>query len=328
MTEHDTPLSTSNPNADAAFITQPSLFQATVSIPVAPPPATLVQPQPLTAESSIAACAVPYRLYLELTDHSRYTVTCFLSDLHLMMEFLGSDTPIGRITMEDLIGWLNFLRLRHKHRPAPKSIARRATFLKNFFGWLSAEGVIQENPAAGIALSRPLPPLPEILFEDEIARLLRAAESDSRCACLVFLILYAGLKKEEIMGLKLQHVDLSDPEHPIVSVHFPGQAKRHRERRMALPAEFTLVLRRYLEEYHPQERLFEYTDRNLNYILARAVQQAGIKKRVTLQLLRDIYAVRELRAGTAPEELREKLGLSEEAWRESYEKYRKLAFPL
>jgi len=328
MTDYDTDPLENNPDAGPEIVTQPSLFQTEAALPVVPPSPMLVRPQPLTAESSIAACAVPYQQYLYLTDHSNYTVTCFLSDLHLMTQFLGSDVPIGRITTEELTDWLMFLRWRRERRPAPKSMARRATFLKNFFGWLFTEGVIAENPAAGIALSRPLPPLPELLFDDEVERLVQAANDDSRCACLVHLALHAGLKKEEIMGVKLQHIDLSDSEHPVVSVHFPGQAKRRRERRMELPAAFTRALQRYLEEYHPREFLFECTDRNLNYILARAVQRAGIKKRVTLQLLRDIYAVRELRSGTAADEVREKLGLSEEAWRESYDKYRKLAFPM
>jgi integrase/recombinase XerD len=44
-------------------------------------------------------------------------------------------------------------------------------------------------------------------------------------------------------------------------------------------------------------------------------------------LLRDTFAVQQLRAGVSPEALREKLGLSEEAWMESREKYRRLAFP-
>jgi integrase/recombinase XerD len=73
--------------------------------------------------------------------------------------------------------------------------------------------------------------------------------------------------------------------------------------------------------------LFSCTDRNLNYILAKAVKTADIKKRVTLQLLRDTFAVQQLRADVTPEALREKLGLSDEAWLESREKYRRLAFP-
>ena len=45
-------------------------------------------------------------------------------------------------------------------------------------------------------------------------------------------------------GLRLRDVDLSDPERPIGEVHFPGQAKRRRERRMPLPAEWTALYQR------------------------------------------------------------------------------------
>jgi site-specific recombinase XerD len=173
-----------------------------------------------------------------------------------------------------------------------------------------------------------LPPLPELLFDNEVQRLLEAASSEPRCHCLVYLVLHSGLKKEEVMGLKLEHIDLSNPHEPRITVHFAAATgKQHRERTLALSAEFVTILERYRTRYHPQSELFVCTDRNLNYILARAVKDANIKKRVTLQLLRDTYAVQQLREGVTPESLREKLGLSDEAWMESREKYRRLAFP-
>jgi len=110
----------------------------------------------------------------------------------------------------------------------------------------------------------PLAPLPELLFEDEVQRVEEAARTDVRCHLLVLLLLATGLKKEEIMGLRLQHVDVSDPEHPAIEVHFPGQAKRRRERRMPLPAEWSEIYGRYLARYRPQEHVLECTVRNLN----------------------------------------------------------------
>jgi site-specific recombinase XerD len=161
-----------------------------------------------------------------------------------------------------------------------------------------------------------------------VQRLLEASTQDTRCYCLVYLVLHAGLKKEEVMGLKLEHIDLSNPQVPMIAVHFPASTgKQHRERRLALPPEFTTILKQYMAKYSPTNELFACTDRNLNYILERAVKAAGIKKRVTLQLLRDTFAVEQLRSGVPPEVLREKLGLSDEAWLESREKYRRLAFP-
>ena len=207
-------------------------------------------------------------------------------------------------------------------------MARRVTFLKNFFSWLAGEGIISEDPAASLTLERPLPPLPELLNEQEVQALLEAAVEDVRAHCLILLTLRAGLKKEEVMGLQLEHIDLANVEHPLVTVHFEASTgKQHRERRLSLPASFSEAFNAYNASYQPKSELFECTDRNLNYILARVVKAAGIQKRVTLQLLRDTYAVEQLRSGVTMETLRERLGLSDEAWLESKEKYRRLAFP-
>lgn len=315
-----------NPPNDS--VEQPSLFfpDATPQSAEARQASIVVVP-PLTAGSVLGACALPYQEYLRRTDHSAYTITCFLSDLRLLTEFLGREMPLRSITKDSLADWLGHLRWERATQPAPKTMARRATFLKNFFGWLAKEQVLADDPSQRIVLSRPTPPLPELLYEDEVTRLEQAAAADARCQLLVMTLLATGLKKEELMAVALRHVDLSEPDQPALEVHFPGQAKRRRERRMALPAEWTDVFQHYMERYQPRERLFECTDRNLNYVLASAVKRAGLEKRVTLQLLRDIFAVRQLRMGVPMDVLREKLGLSEEAWYEIAEKYRKLAFP-
>jgi integrase/recombinase XerD len=311
--------------ADA--VEQPSLFFPDAAGAAGARQETVVVVPTLTPTSVLGACALPYQDYLRRTDHSVYTITCFLSDLRLLTDFFGREMPVRSITRESLADWLGHLRWERATQPAPKTMARRATFLKNFFGWLTNEQILAEDPSQRIVLSRPLPPLPELLYEDEVTRLEQAAAADARCQLLVMTLLATGLKKEELMAVALRHVDLSNPEEPALEVHFPGQAKRRRERRMSLPAEWAEVYQRYVERYQPRERLFECTDRNLNYVLASAVKRAGLEKRVTLQLLRDIYAVRQLRAGVPMDELREKLGLSEEAWYEIAEKYRKLAFP-
>ncbi len=309
-----------------ASAAQPSLF-TTEATPVAAATAPLIEMALPTGDSTLGACALPYQDYLRRTDHSPYTITCFLSDLRMLTDFLGRNTPARGLSQERLGPCVEHLRHGRETRPAPKTMARRVTFLKNFFGWLQSVGALERNPTERIALTRPAPPLPELLYEDEVARIEAAAADDVRCHTLVTLLLATGLKKEEVMGLTVGNVDLSDPEHPAIEVRFPGQAKRRRERRMELPSGWTDIYQRYVRRYQPQERVFACTDRNLNYVLASAVKRAGIEKRVTLQLLRDIYAVRQLRAGVSFETLRERLGLSEEAWYETAEKYRKLAFP-
>lgn len=313
-------------------VEQGRLFDVEHGSASAPP--AVVQPAfvrvpALKADSPLSACRLPYQQYLRLTDRSKNTVACFLSDLGLLIGFLGGERALGSITLDDLEQWRRHLRLTANARgpsPTPKTLARRMTFLKNFFGWLAQEGVIPRDPTAELRFKRPEPPIPGVPFEDEVQRLEVAAREDVRCHLLVMLLLETGLKREEVTGLRLRDVDLSDPEHPAIEVHFPRQDKRRRERRMGLPREWAEVYQRYLERYRPVEYVFECTGRNLNYVLAAAVRRAGVQRHVTLQILRDVYAIRQLRAGVSMEALREKLGLSEEAWYETAYKYRKLAF--
>ncbi|HEY0754454.1 MAG TPA: tyrosine-type recombinase/integrase [Ktedonobacteraceae bacterium] len=321
--------------SEGSIIVQQGLFSGEAQVISEPPDPQevpfppLVRSNPLTDQSSLVACALPYQQELELRGKSAYTVTCFLSDLKMFSDFIGRSTPVGRISKEQVADWLMKLKFGVPgHTPAPKTMARRVTFLKNFFSWLASEGTIREDPSANIILERPLPPLPELLFDNEVQRLLEAAANEPRCHCLIYLVLHSGLKKEEVMVLKLEHIDLSNLREPRLTVHFAAATgKQHRERTLAMPAEFAPILESYRARYHPSSELFVCTDRNLNYILARAVKESGIKKRVTLQLLRDTYAVQQLRAGVSLENLREKLGLSDEAWIEAREKYRRLAFP-
>lgn len=283
----------------------------------------------LTNQSSLAECIEPYKKDLLLRGKSNYTITCFLSDLKMLGDFLGRDTPVGRINKDDVTNWLMKLKFGTPGvTPAPKTMARRVTFLKNFFSWLEHEHIISENPASSLALERPTPPLPALLTNEDVQLLLDTAQGDARCQSLIYLVLKGGLKKEEVMGLKVHHVDLVDPAVPMVTVRFAASTnKQHRERRVVMPPEFTSIFRCYLRDYRVNDIVFACTDRNLNYILARAVKATGIQKRVTLQILRDTFAVQLLQDGASFDTLREKLGLSDEAWLESKEKYRRLAFP-
>src|SRR5215472_13933560 len=200
-------------------ILQPGLFTGSPRVIAEPPdPSTtpfppLVRTHPLTDQSSLAACTLPYQQEMKLRGKSDYTITCFLSDLKMFSDYIGRDTPVGRISKEQLTDWLMKLKFgKNGQTPAPKTMARRVTFLKNFFSWLARDGIIREDPSASLVLERPLPPLPELLFDDEIQRLLEASGEDPRSHCLVYLVLHAGLKKEEVMGLKLDHIDLSNPQ--------------------------------------------------------------------------------------------------------------------
>ncbi len=197
------------------------------------------------------------------------------------------------------------------------------------------DSVIGSDPAAPIAHQPVSTPLPQILYDNEVERLLRysrdllwARKPDTRPYVLVSLILQTAIKKSECMGIKLEHLDSSDPRAPVLYVRYPTARMRHKERKLVLSPQFMQVVRQYIAQYKPETHLFECTARNLEYVLGDAGDLAGIEhKSVSFEALRWTAAVRDYRTGMPPEQLRKKLGLSQISWRETGMKIRQLAGP-
>src|SRR5271165_3753669 len=113
--------------------TQGALFPQAEPTTLASDTSPLVPLPPIDAATSLAGLALPYRQYLLLSDHTTHTVDCFLSDLRLFARFVGQDAPVGNMTNAIILRWLQHLRWESEMPPAPKTLARRVTFLKNFF---------------------------------------------------------------------------------------------------------------------------------------------------------------------------------------------------
>src|SRR5258706_12833260 len=77
---------------------------------------------------------MPYSDHLRRNEHSVYTVTCFLSDLRLLTEYLGRETPLRAISRQMLADWRVHLRMDRGTRPAAKTMSRRGMRLETVFG--------------------------------------------------------------------------------------------------------------------------------------------------------------------------------------------------
>ena len=87
------------------------------------------------------------------------------------------------------------------------------------------------------------------------------------------------------------------------------------------------MLNEYLAQYQPEERLFSCTARNMEYVLHDISERAGISPPITFETLRATCALRDHQAGMSSDTLRQKMGLSQVTWRETFEKIKKLASP-
>jgi len=288
----------------------------------------------LTVRSPLAEAREAFRQHMVRQGFAENTVKAFLGDLGILSEYMGANKPIGEISTHELNDFLTYLLERRGKPCSPKSYARRVTTLKVFFGWLAESGVLPGNPAAPLIHRRATAPLPRILYDDQVERLLSvtrdllwAPRPDARPYLLVSLLLQTGIKKSECMAIELQHLDLSNPAAPVLHIRYRNPKMVHKERKLALSPQLVTVLKQYLKQYQPKVRLFECTARNLEYVLHHAAELAGIPGGVSFEQLRWTAAVRDYRRGMPEEQLRRKLGLSRVSWRETSEKIKKLAAP-
>ncbi|MBN1221300.1 MAG: tyrosine-type recombinase/integrase [Anaerolineae bacterium] len=293
----------------------------------------LAQIKSVDSNSSLATAVSAYYDHMVRQGFSEHTIKAFSGDLRLLQKYFGPSMVISKLGNKDLNDFLTWL-LHYRGVPcSPKSYARRVTTLKNFFGWLASIQAVPHDPSAAIVHTRVKTPLPQFLTDDQVEKLLDAAEQtleglkfDPRPYLLVHLVLQTGIKKAECVGIGLRDIDRSGSE-PTVLIRYSNPRMQHKERKLAFSADLLPVLDQYLEKYRPKENLFECTPRNLEYVLADLSEVAGLSHQVSFEMLRWTSALRDYRDGMDHDHLRKKLGLSKITWRETSEKLAKLADP-
>ena len=96
------------------------------------------------------------------------------------------------------------------------SAARKLSALRQFHNFLYGEGIVKENPATAVDAPRLRRPLPKVMTEDDVTRLMEAASARIgrlegkarlkalRLHCLLELLYASGLRVSELVCLKKQ----------------------------------------------------------------------------------------------------------------------------
>ena len=294
----------------------------------------VAQEPPLRADSTLPDAVRGFNDYMLRKGFSENTIKAFSNDLKILVGYLGPETKLMQVGTADLNEFIDWLQNGRGTPCSAKSLARRITTVKVFFGWLHGVGVLRTDPAEPVVQQSAQPPLPEILTTDEVNRISRAAQDmlwdkkkqDARPYLLVSLLLQTGMKKAECSRLLVSDVDTARPGEPQIAIRYAGESQAHKNRTLGLHPSIVPVLNQYLEQYKPDTYLFDCTPRNLEYVLDDVGQRAGIRRlQVGFESLRWTSAVRDFRMGMPEERLRQKMGLSKISWRETREKIYKLA---
>jgi len=204
----------------------------------------------------------------------------------------------------------------NKRRPGGLSeshINHHIYALKTFFKWLEANGEIRINPISGLEFPSPKTKPREILTPEEVRKLYETCENYRERA---ILSIYYGCGLRRTEGIKL---DLKD-------VHFrtgllyvrEGKGAKRRVVPMSKQVQDDLKTYAYKErKAKPGETAFligqmgkRLSGDMASKILKALLEQAGIKKEVSLHSLRHSIATHLLESGMSLEDVREFLGHS------------------
>lgn len=152
-----------------------------------------------------------------LTSAAPATVTAYRTDVVGFVDWvarLGIEEPaaVTRTTLRRYVAHLTTRGL------ARRSIARKASSLRRYFGWLARTGRLAADPAAGLSVPGGSGRLPRVLRDDEITAVLddppAATEADPpavRCRddAVLELLYGSGLRVSEVCGLRPDDVDVA-----------------------------------------------------------------------------------------------------------------------
>ena len=151
-----------------------------------------------------------------LTAASPATVAAYRSDVGEFTEWAGRAAVPGPDAVDRLLlrRYLAYLTTRGRSR---RTIARKASALRRYFGWLRRRGVIDADPTVGLSAPVRGGRLPRVLRADELDVLLDEPSArvgqDSEAVRLrddaVLELLYgSGLRVAEVCGLRPDDLDV------------------------------------------------------------------------------------------------------------------------
>jgi integrase/recombinase XerC len=153
-----------------------------------------------------------------LTSVSEATVEAYMGDLRAFATWagrLGLDGPEG-VDRRTLRRYLAFLATRGAAR---RTIARRASSLRRYFGWLLRTGAIAADPTAGLSAPKGEARLPRVLRPDELRHLMDVdtpADGDPisgavalRDGALLEMLYGSGLRIAEATALDVDELDVT-----------------------------------------------------------------------------------------------------------------------
>ena len=134
------------------------------------------------------------------------SISAYSLDLAGFVEFCGDGPPPGTDVLRN---YIDSLYLRHLGN---RSIARHLTTLRNFYGFLLREGIVDRDPTEHLKAPRQWQTIPKYLNAEEIDRLLEAPDAVKptglRDRAMLQLLYATGLRVSELCRVSTGDLNL------------------------------------------------------------------------------------------------------------------------
>ena len=251
-------------------------------------------PSPASAISPAAPLASALPRYLDLLAEagmSAHTISSSRLDLLQLARFLGRQ-PLSSVDLSDLRAFFSWLARQQGNSVG--SLRRKTSTIKRFFRQLHAEGVLPADPSAGLIYPAQEAVLSDPLTPRETEALVEAASSLPWKA-LMLVLLDTGLKRDEVVALRWQDIELSaDSEtSPRLHVQHRRSSKRVRQRTLGITPRLVEALTSLGAAPRPEDgSVFGISARGIDFAVETCGKRAGIRvdQKITPQMLRDAFA--------------------------------------
>jgi len=251
-----------------------------------------------------------YLIDLEIRNYSLNTIKIYKSILDNFYRFLTDEENSDKNILRSFKRYIRYLK-RDK-RVSQNYIYLVTIVVKKFFEFHKMDHL------KDVKTPKRAKSLPKSLNEDEVKRLIRAVDTDTRQRKftrtrdkLILSLLYSsGLRVSEVVSLKVNDIDLKDRTIRI-------RGKGNKDRIVLFDQKTKKLLKEYLHE-RSQESEYLFLNRFGNPLTPRYIQitikkyaiKAGIKKKVTPHILRHSFATHLLKNGVDIRAIQQLLGHS------------------
>jgi integrase/recombinase XerC len=150
---------------------------------------------------------------VSLTAASPHTISAYLSDVNLFIEWVGRQsilTPdaVTKDIVRQYIGFLTTMKM------AKRTTGRKLAALRRYFGWMVRNQQILIDPTIGVRTPSDTGRLPKVLTNEQLGALLHTDDTDqpdwkiARDTAVIELLYGSGLRVSELCSLDIDSINV------------------------------------------------------------------------------------------------------------------------